>query len=235
MSTPLSKRSVKMSIECIFCDKFFISKYTLKNHQETNKKCLELQNKTNDKYICICNKRFSSKTNLQYHIDKCKSQNVLDLQKIIEDQNTIILDLKKNLTQNIICNSISEDMLKKHVNKILFDDLSLGIENLILYSIPILKNRYYIIDFIKNIFIFKFNGVYKIDTLGNDFITLIFKNYRQKIIELSNEIIEDGNITENIIEEQKIIIEGMEHYEEDTELKQRFSVYLRDYKCKIIT
>ena len=34
-----------MSIVCEFCEKEFINKYTLSKHQNTTKKCIDIQNK----------------------------------------------------------------------------------------------------------------------------------------------------------------------------------------------
>lgn len=68
---------------CHFCGKTFSSKYTLANHQDTAKKCLQLQEKNDGKFECkYCNKICSSKFNLESHIKNCKTKVNVEIQEL---------------------------------------------------------------------------------------------------------------------------------------------------------
>ena len=96
-----------MSIVCEFCEKEFINKYTLSKHQNTTKKCIDIQNKLlnikvekikiiNDcKY---CNKVFTSKQSLIVHLNICNDKKLQD--KILEKDKEIEM-LKKEKDREI--------------------------------------------------------------------------------------------------------------------------------------
>lgn len=62
---------------CEFCNSAFSKKYNLSVHQKKAKKCLLIQNKTNNEnnYQCTkCLKSFTSKQRLESHCEKCNVQ-----------------------------------------------------------------------------------------------------------------------------------------------------------------
>ena len=81
---------------CEYCNKSFISIYTLNNHKKTAKFCIELQKKNSEKieieietFSCEhCDKEFTTKTNLRTHVNTCKN-------KINNDKNRLIFDFEK--------------------------------------------------------------------------------------------------------------------------------------------
>lgn len=66
------------SFICTFCNKSFINKYNLQRHQNTSKKCLNVQDKKEEEYLefdCMyCSKLCSSKCNLESHMKNCKAK-----------------------------------------------------------------------------------------------------------------------------------------------------------------
>lgn len=72
-----------MSEICKFCNKSYSSKYNLNKHIKTNKKCLELRGKENDKFDCIgCCKFFTAKYTMEKHIKNCENYKL----KILENK-----------------------------------------------------------------------------------------------------------------------------------------------------
>ena len=110
---------------CEFCNLELKTKYSLKKHQNYNKKCLEIQNINDDdnskkKFECeFCNKDFTSNYYLNHHLlssNSCKviaeKNKLIDEKlKIIEDQKNEIQDQKIEI-QNLL--SKIEDLQKQN-------------------------------------------------------------------------------------------------------------------------
>jgi hypothetical protein len=103
-------------MNCEFCNQTFKTKGILKNHQQTAKYCLDIQNKTNDKWKCnFCNKVLTSKQTLEKHNENCVNKNIF-----FEKDNEI-----KNLKNEIILIKEyhkNEVLLKETFIKILEED-----------------------------------------------------------------------------------------------------------------
>lgn len=88
-------------MECEFCKKVLSSKTALKYHQKNTKKCLKLQNKEIDEYICIfCRKCFTNKICLTRHLDICEIKQEKDIQKITEDLQKLVIENTELKAQN---------------------------------------------------------------------------------------------------------------------------------------
>jgi len=110
-----------MSIVCEFCEKEFINKYTLSKHQNTTKKCIDIQNKLlnikvekikiiNDcKY---CNKVFTSKQSLIVHLNICNDKKLQD--KILEKDKEIEM-LKKEKDREIEMLKMQNENYKEQI------------------------------------------------------------------------------------------------------------------------
>ena len=110
---------------CEFCNLELKTKYSLKKHQNYNKKCLEIQNINDDdnskkNFECeFCNKDFTSNYYLNHHLlssNSCKviaeKNKLIDEKvKIIEDQKNEIQDQKIEI-QNLL--SKIEDLQKQN-------------------------------------------------------------------------------------------------------------------------
>ena len=108
-----------MSIVCEFCKKEFINKYTLSTHQNTTKKCIDIQHKLlnikvekikiiNDcKY---CNKVFTSKQSLIVHLNICNDKKLQD--KILEKE---IEMLKKEKDREIEMLKMQNENYKEQI------------------------------------------------------------------------------------------------------------------------
>jgi hypothetical protein len=99
-------------MECNFCKKNFTTKGNLTNHQKTAQYCLDIQNKTNDKWKCnFCNKVLASKQTLDFHLEKCLSKNIFT-EKDIEIKNLKNeLEIIKTLTDSKL--KEKDDQLKE--------------------------------------------------------------------------------------------------------------------------
>ena len=75
-----------MNLSCEFCNTIMKSKYNLKNHLATNKKCLKLRGLEMDSnFICKgCNSSFANKTNMIIHTDICKKYIILKVKEEYE-------------------------------------------------------------------------------------------------------------------------------------------------------
>ena len=72
MNKEEEKGSLSLDYKCNFCDKDFISKYSLNTHQKTAKYCLEKQGLISS-FKCIdCNKTFGNKLRMNEHILICR-------------------------------------------------------------------------------------------------------------------------------------------------------------------
>ena len=90
--------SIKMTLECKFCNKTFSSVSSLNYHQKTAKYCLKIQQKTDEEVIKIsfdceyCKKEYPSKQRLKAHKENCLEK----YKKIIKDQNDEMENKDKN-------------------------------------------------------------------------------------------------------------------------------------------
>ena len=113
---------------CEICNSSFSNKYSLANHKKTAKKCLKLQNTSDNKFLScnFCNKTFTSKHRLEYHtticvkkIDKENQTSKLKIEtfykKILKEKETQIENLQeqvKNLQKKL--SNIAEIGAKKN-------------------------------------------------------------------------------------------------------------------------
>ena len=61
-------------MKCQYCNKVLSSKSALNHHQKTTKSCLVIQNKSTDKFKCICGATFSAKSVLVTHKLVCRGE-----------------------------------------------------------------------------------------------------------------------------------------------------------------
>ena len=88
-------------MECDYCKKTFGSNSSLGKHKKTNKACRRLQEEagviTEKNFVCpSCEKNFTAKSSLSYHITICKKNNTNLEQKVIT-----LLDEVKHKTEHI--------------------------------------------------------------------------------------------------------------------------------------
>jgi hypothetical protein len=102
-------------MECAYCKAILQTAYSLKQHQKTAKYCLSKQNKDIlHEHLCgACGKGFTRKSSLEDHLKICKENipSVNQLQQILDEKNTDIFALKKDL--DIALQTIEE--LRKEV------------------------------------------------------------------------------------------------------------------------
>jgi hypothetical protein len=112
-------------MECNFCKKTFTTRGNLTNHQKTAQYCLDIQNKSNDKWKCTyCSKILASKQNLDSHLAKCVSKNISNQQDIeiknlkneLEIMKTIHFNKLKEKEDQI---KEKNDMIEKLQNQII--------------------------------------------------------------------------------------------------------------------
>ena len=92
-------------MNCEFCKKTFVNKYTLSYHKKSNKSCLKIQQKNkNEVEIQLTNCGFCNKTfsipNLRTHLQTCKGKKIFDIREEIKCEyetkmEEIIEDLKE--------------------------------------------------------------------------------------------------------------------------------------------
>jgi len=71
-----------MNNECKYCNKQFSNKFTLKNHQNNAKYCLELRKQDNNNFQCVyCKKTLASKWSLENHYDSCIDKFKIELKQ----------------------------------------------------------------------------------------------------------------------------------------------------------
>ncbi len=88
-------------MECDYCKKTFCSNSSLSKHKKTNKACRRIQEEagviTENNFVCpSCEKNFTAKLSLSYHITICKKNNTNLEQKVIA-----LLDEVKQQTEHI--------------------------------------------------------------------------------------------------------------------------------------
>ena len=115
-----------MSYKCEYCQNLYSSKQSMKNHQKTANKCIEIQNSKSGiniislKYNCeFCKKSFSSKKRLQHHQSQCsemfkeklkqKDAEIKYFENVIYEKNEII----SNNNNNILTLEIENKILKQ--------------------------------------------------------------------------------------------------------------------------
>ena len=69
--------------ECNICKTIFKSKYNLKSHLTTNKKCLKLRGlELTSNFVCKgCNAPFVNNKNMNIHLDSCKKYIILKVKE----------------------------------------------------------------------------------------------------------------------------------------------------------
>jgi len=101
-------------MECQYCLKILKTKWSLKNHQKTTKYCLKIQGENECKKIkCnICQKTFTTKTNLGKHIVNCKKSKIYI--KLLENKNIKLLEENKNIKKEL---NQKYKLLEKELNQ----------------------------------------------------------------------------------------------------------------------
>jgi hypothetical protein len=54
-------------LKCEYCEKEFATISSLNKHQKSAKFCLEIQGKKNNTFVCVCEKVFTCRENLDKH------------------------------------------------------------------------------------------------------------------------------------------------------------------------
>jgi hypothetical protein len=117
---------------CNFCNKTFVSKVVLINHQKTAKYCLKKQGKNNNEYKCeYCDKILATQLRLNTHINICKLKDKkvnkyisLSEEKDEEIKKYISLskEKEKEVKKYISLSKEKEKELKKYINESLSKD-----------------------------------------------------------------------------------------------------------------
>jgi hypothetical protein len=113
-------------ISCEFCNKNYKNEYTLKIHQKTTKKCLNIQLtissnfvSKNNKFICKgCDKNFSSKQSLNNH---CTKHCTMIIEYTMNEKHTEILNKNKEKYESLLDDKNNEilKIITEKDNKIL--------------------------------------------------------------------------------------------------------------------
>ena len=104
-------------MNCEFCKKTFVNKYTLSYHKKSNKSCLKIQQKNkNEVEIQLTNCGFCNKTfsipNLRTHLQTCKGKKIFDIREEIKcEYETKMEDMKEEYETKM------EDMKEEYETK----------------------------------------------------------------------------------------------------------------------
>jgi len=114
-------------ISCEFCNTNLKSKYNLKNHLSSNKKCLTLRGlKLESEFLCKgCDSFFANKKNMLIHMDICKKYIKLKLEEEYDEKNKNIKEeyeskiksIKKEYNEKIIIKEKKIDNLQKLIDE----------------------------------------------------------------------------------------------------------------------
>jgi len=119
--------------ECDICKTIFKSKYNLKSHLTTNKKCLKLRGlELTSSFVCKgCNAAFVNNKNMNIHLDSCKKYIILKVREEYDIKMQKIADEKKVEIHKIKCENIQalSDLTDKFEKEIA--DIKLSQFNLI--------------------------------------------------------------------------------------------------------
>jgi hypothetical protein len=111
-------------MKCKYCNNIFVNKHTLLQHQTNAKYCLKIRGKVNDIFKCTsCNKKYSTKQNLEIHLIKCVPRkidiNQNEYEKKVKEMSVLIQLLKLQLkTQREQSDSHIETQRDKYENQI---------------------------------------------------------------------------------------------------------------------
>jgi len=102
-------------MKCDFCNNDFSSNSSLKYHQSTAKYCIKIQGKETDTFKCkYCQKKLSTKQNLDIHINTCVKHNESTYRKQwCEEKNLLVKDYEQQLKSNTDKISFLQEELKK--------------------------------------------------------------------------------------------------------------------------
>ena len=190
-------------MNCEFCDKKFLNKYTLITHQKNTKYCLKLQEiKNNSVHICeVCQKNFITTYDLNIHIKTSehfynlenkykelkiklyeKDNQIKDLQKTIEKlaNRPTIKNTQINYIQNM--KNITDDVFHENVNNLTIDHILKGAQGYAEYALDFpLKNRICCVDYSRRKVKFKdINGNIITDPEMSILATKFFKSIKDK-------------------------------------------------------
>jgi acyl carrier protein len=119
--------------ECDICKTIFKSKYNLKSHLTTNKKCLKLRGlELTSSFVCKgCNAAFVNNKNMNIHLDSCKKYIILKVKEEYDIKIQKIAEEKKLEIHKIKCENIQalSDLTDKFEKEIA--DIKLSHSNLI--------------------------------------------------------------------------------------------------------
>jgi len=119
--------------ECNICKTIFKSKYNLKSHLTTNKKCLKLRGlELTSNFVCKgCNAPFVNNKNMNIHLDSCKKYIILKVKEEYDIKMQKIAEEKKLEIHKIKCENIQalSDLTDKFEKEIA--DIKLSHSNLI--------------------------------------------------------------------------------------------------------
>ena len=113
-----------MSFDCEFCKKEFSNKYNLIKHQNTTKKCIEIQNGLNIEYkkkepqfSCeFCDKHFTLKHSLNNHLISCVDKYKTELKELNTELELLKKELKEKDKHIVKINTQNEQLEKQEEN-----------------------------------------------------------------------------------------------------------------------
>ena len=113
-------------IKCNFCNKNFITKYSLNNHKKTAKYCLKIQNIEPDNKENICNhcdKKFTTKNSMKLHIISCK-ENIRSIEKEKEKYAEFLKN--ENIKKDAEINLLKKELYLLKKEKTYFENRSIN-------------------------------------------------------------------------------------------------------------
>ena len=113
-------------IKCNFCNKNFITKYSLNNHKKTAKYCLKIQNIEPDNKENICNhcdKKFTTKNSMKLHIISCK-ENIRSIEKEKEKYAEFLKN--ENIKKDAEINLLKKELYLLKKEKTYFENISIN-------------------------------------------------------------------------------------------------------------
>jgi hypothetical protein len=102
-------------MKCVFCNNEFSGNSSLKYHQNTAKYCIKLQGKETDAFTCKhCQKKLSTKQNLDVHTNTCAKHNESTYRKQWEEEiNLLVNNYEQQLKSTTEKMSFLQEELQK--------------------------------------------------------------------------------------------------------------------------
>jgi hypothetical protein len=107
-----------MDFKCLLCNKNYKSYQSLWNHNKIKHNDIKIKNQEQKKFQCQnCNKKFTRKTNLEYHLENaCKNNKITELEKKIQELQAQLKNNNNTINNNTNNGTINN--IKIVINKV---------------------------------------------------------------------------------------------------------------------